>query len=132
MNAWFTRVALFLALFVALPLPMLGLDGVRVPAARFVQLAGGELWSLVSGASGELSVSVTTLVVFHAILYTALLAVVVAGLWKYVLRRLPHRFRDHVTVISVTLLILLGIYDELYETRFHAERERARLHELYR
>jgi len=131
-NSWVTRSVLFLALFIALPLPMLGLDGVRVPAARFVQVAGGELWSFASHGAGELSGTVVALLALHAVLYTALLAAAVGALWHYALRRLPYRFRDHVTVISATLLILIGIYDELYETRFHAATERAGLLELYR
>ena len=132
MNSWVTRSVLFLALFVALPLPMLGLDGVRVPAARFVQVAGADLWRLVSQGTGELSGGVVALVALHAVLYTALLAVAVGALWHYALRRLPYRFRAHLTVIGVTLLVLIGIYDALYETRFHAATDRARLHELYR
>ena len=40
MNPRFSAVVLFVATFLALPLPLLGMDGVVVPPARFVQLAG--------------------------------------------------------------------------------------------
>lgn len=132
MSPRFSQIALFLALFIALPLPMLGLDGVRVPAARFVQLGGSMLglWAVEGGVGVE--GSVTALLVTHAVVYTASLAGLVWALWRFVLSRFPHRFRDHVTVISVTLLILIGAYDELYETGFHHTSAHAQLFELYR
>lgn len=132
MSPRFSQIALFLALFIALPLPMLGLDGVRVPAARFAQLGGSMLWLLWLEGGGGMVGTLTGLLVAHAAVYTALLGGFVWALWRFVLSRLPHRFRDHVTVITVTLLILIGIYDELYETRFHHTSAHARLSELYR
>lgn len=122
---------MFLALFIALPLPMFGLDGVRVPVARFVQLCGSLVWLLLLEGNGGMAGTLAGLFAAHAVAYTALLGVAVWALWKYVLVRLPYRFRDHVTVITVTMLILLGIYDQLYETRFHHTSSQARLSELY-
>jgi len=131
-SPWFTRIALFLALFVAFPFPMFGLEGVRVPAARFVQLAGALVGLLFVEGEGGMASTFAGLLAVHAVVYVALLGVVVWALWKYVLSRLPYRLRDHITVITVTLLILIGIYDQLYETRFHHSSSQARLSELYR
>jgi hypothetical protein len=131
-SPWFTRIALFLALFVAFPFPMFGLDGVRVPAARFVQLAGALVGLVVVEGDGGMATTFAGLFAVHAVVYIVVLGFFVWALWKFVLSRLPYRLRDHITVITVTLLILIGTYDQLYETRFHHTSSQARLSELYR
>jgi hypothetical protein len=123
---------LFLAAFFALPLPLLGLDGVSVPAARFVQLAGAIALLVSAEGTGGMVVGLGLLLGVHALVYTALLAGGGFALARFALPRIHVRLRDHVTVITATLLIALGVYGDLYDTRFHHSSAHAKLLELYR
>jgi len=125
-------VLLFLGAFIALPLPLLGLAGVSVPVARFFQLAGALGWLIALEGSAGMVVPLMTLLLAHAVVYTALIAGAVWALSRFSLRRVPSRLRDHLTVIAVTLLLALGVYAELYDTAFHHASAHAKLLELYR
>ena len=132
MNPRFAAAVIFIAAFIALPLPLLGLDGVVVPAARYWQLAGVlAVLVAIEGTGGMVGLFLGLMTV-HAIVYTLLLGGACWGLGRSVLPRIHHRLRDHITVITATLLISLGIYAELYETRFHHSSANAKLLELYR
>jgi hypothetical protein len=131
-NPRFAATVLFLAAFVALPLPLFGLDGVVVPAARFVQLTGAIALLIALEGTGGMVLTFAALLGAHALVYTGVLAAVAWMLGSRVLPKIPHRLRDHVTVICTTLLLALGVYADLYDTRFHHASAHAKLLELYR
>ena len=131
MSARFSAIVLFVAAFVALPLPMVGFDAV-VPAARYAQLAGAlALLTAQEGTAGMVG-TLCGLLAAHALVYTLLLGGGAFALARLVLARLPMRLRDHVTVIVATLLIVLPIYARWYTTPFHHADAHARWLELYR
>ncbi|MEE3332182.1 MAG: hypothetical protein VX246_15055 [Myxococcota bacterium] len=121
---------LFVAAFIALPLPMFIFEA-SVPAARIAQIALATIALAVSeGTQGIVGMAVA-LFVGQAVLYTALLALAAWASGHYLLARLHHRVRDHVTVILSVLLISIAAYGELYDSRFHHSSPQANLLELY-
>jgi hypothetical protein len=128
----FGATLVFLAAFVALPLPLLGLDGVVVPPARFAQLASVVAVLIALEGTGGMVMAFLALFGGHAVVYSALLGAAAWALARFVLPRLPHRVRDHGVVILASLMLALGTYADLYETRFHHASAHATLLELYR
>jgi len=122
---------LFVASFVALPLPMFVFEA-SVPAARIAQIAVVTIaLAIGEGAQGVVGMA-AALFAGQAVLYTALLAFAAWAFGRYVLARLHHRVRDHLTVILSVLLISIAAYGELYDSRFHHSSPHAKLLELYR
>jgi hypothetical protein len=125
-------IALFVAALAALPLPMFGFDGSSVPAARYWQL-GLVCLQIIAAEGGQGMVGAFAgLLLGHAVVYTTGIALAAAIVTRTLLRRVPLRGRDHILVISVTLLIALGIFARLYATQFHHSSAHAQLLELYR
>ena len=131
MSSRISAGGLFLVMFFVFPLPMVGLEA-SVPAARFAQLGAAAGWlGLTEGTEGMVGVF-AGLLLGHAVGYALILSMGCALLRRYVLGPLHHRVRDHVTVIVSVLLISVGVYGELYDTRFHHTSAHAKLLELYR
>lgn len=122
---------LFVAAFVAFPLPMFVFEA-SVPAARIAQIALAAVALAISEGTQGMVGTAVALFVAQAVFYTALLAVAAWAFGRFVLARLPHRVRDHVTVILSVLLISIAAYAELYDSRFHHSSPHAKLLELYR
>lgn len=126
------RWLVFLALFFAWPLPLVGLDGAVVPAARFAQLAAAISVFVVVEGPGGMAGTMLVLLWAHALVYGLLLY---GGAWLVTaqgLSRLPAGFSFGLAAIAIAGLLAWGALGSPYETLFHHSDVRASLGALYR
>jgi hypothetical protein len=123
---------LFAALVLALPLPMLGLDGSVIPPARYVQLALVMLGLVAHEGTGGMVGMLVWLFVAHAVIYVALLGLAIRVLARPLLARMNASGRRIVVVALSAALLVAGSFAPLYRTQFHHDSARAGLLELYR
>jgi len=126
------RWSIFVALLLAWPVPMIGLDGSMIPVARFAQLAAS-LSVLVSieGAGGMVG-TLGLLLWGHVLVYGVLLW---AGSWlavRFVVGRLSTRLGSLFVVALVVGLLAWGTFGRPYDTIFHHSDAHASLLALYR
>lgn len=129
-QAW-TRNFMFLTLFCVWPLPLLGLDGSLVPAARFLQLGVSLLVLILIEGSGGIVGMITGLMWGHAIGYGILLWIVASLLARFVFSRVDDVVRPRVLFVVMAFLISWGIFGRPYDTQFHHSHAHASLVELY-
>lgn len=129
-TAW-TRTLIFMTLFCVWPLPLLGLGGSLVPAARFLQLGISLLALIVIEGSGGILGMITGLMWGHAIIYGALLWVVASLLARFVFSRVDEIVRTRVVIVVMAFLISWGIFGRPYDSQFHHSDAHASLAELY-
>jgi len=123
---------LFLVAFATVPLPLLGLEGARVPAARFAQLAAVMLGLVWHEGAGGMVGTLVLLFVGHAVVYTGLVALAAWGVARLVLPHLRDEARRTFVVLVAVALLLAASFGQLYDTPFHHASAHARLAELYR
>lgn len=132
MSARSAALVVFLVAFATLPLPMLGIDGARVPAARYVQLAAVLLGLVAHEGTGGLVGELIGLFLAHALVYTGVLAGLAFWLSRKVLPRLPASGRRNLAVVFTITVLVAASFGRLYDTPFHHASAHARLLELYR
>ena len=111
------RRTLFIALFALAPLPMLGIDTVYVPAARYCLLAGVCLAVAVQeGAAGPVAM-LTALFTAHALVWTALLWLLAWGAARG-LARLPAATVRNSLLGAIAVATLLALLFDLYTTPY--------------
>ena len=123
---------LFILLFLILPLPLLGLEGLMVPAARFLQLAAALSILVVIEGSGGMVGSLLLLLWIHALLYGAILY---WGTWivtEKLLPRFAERSRVWLIVGLAVGLVYWGLFGEPFASSFHHTDAHASLIGLYR
>lgn len=129
-----TRVAawiLFAAAFLSVPLPMLGLPGSLVPAARYLEL-GAVLVALLAreGPGGMVGV-IAGLLLAHALVYGLALGLATRFVAAPLLARLQASARGAVALGLALGLLALASTAHLYDSQFHDTSAHARLLELY-
>lgn len=132
MSATWSRNLMFLALFCVWPLPLLGLEGSVVPAARFLQLAVAMLALILIEGTGGVVGTISGLMWAHTILYGAMLWVVATLLARFVFSRAGDVARTRIVVCVMAFLVAWGIWGRPYDTQFHHSEAHASLAELYR
>jgi hypothetical protein len=129
---WMQPRILFFLVFLMLPLPLFGLEGLMVPAARFLQLATALSILVVIEGSGGMVGSLLLLLWIHALFYGAMIY------WgsRVVTRRLLPKFPELVgpwLIASVGVgLACWGLFGEPYASSFHHSEAHASLTRLYR
>lgn len=126
------RQILFILLFLILPLPLVGLDGLMVPAARFLQLATVLSILVVIEGSGGMVGSMLLLLWIHALFYGAMLywgSSIVTG---RLLQKFPERARPWLIAGFGFGLACWGLFGEPYSSSFHHSDAHASLTRLYR
>ena len=125
------RRLLWLALFVALPVPLLGIGIGRVPALHQLELGLLALvFTLVEHARG-FGPLLSALFLGQALVYAVALALV-ARLAARLLSRLPPLVRTRAALLMVTLGLALAIAQPIYRTPYSAHSARASLLGVYR
>ncbi len=125
-----SRLVVWIALVLALPLPLFGLEQAIVPAARSLMLAA--ICLLVIGlesANGVVPV-LAALFLAQALLQLGLLWIA-ARLLVRALARLAPRWRTGLVAAAVALLLLAGSRIELYRTPYRAASLHATLLEVF-
>ncbi|MFK7899008.1 MAG: hypothetical protein AB8G23_24475 [Myxococcota bacterium] len=131
MNQAWTRGLLFVALFLIWPLPLLGLGGSVIPAARFAQLGASLLTLIALEGSGGIIGLITGLMWAHAIVYGGLLWIAATLLSRFVFGRLSPVVRTRVVVVVIAFLAAWATLSRPYDTQFHHTEAHASLAELY-
>ncbi len=129
-HAW-TRNLMFLTLFCVWPLPLLGLEGSFVPAARFLQLGVSLVALILIEGSGGIVGLITGLMLGHAIVYGILLWIGASLLARFVFSRIDDVVRPRVVIVVMAFFIAWGIFSRPYDTQFHHSHAHASLAELY-
>ncbi len=122
----------FLVLCWTFPFPLIGLEGLTVPAARFIQLAASlSILVLLEGAGGMVG-ALLLLLWLHALFYAGLLYALCAIVTRKLLPRAPDRADPWLIVALCVLMIFWGVLGRPYDTSFHHSDAHASLMELYR
>lgn len=130
-QAW-TRNLIFLTLFCVWPLPMLGLEGSVVPAARFLQLGGALLTLILLEGTGGIVGTLTGLMWGHVIVYGGLLWAFATLLSRFVFSRADDVARTRIVICVMAFLVAWGVLGRPYDTQFHHSDAHASLADLYR
>ena len=129
-----TRIAgwlVFVAAFVSLPLPMLGLAGSLVPAARYLELGTVLLVLLAREGAGGMVGVIAGLLLAHAAVYGLALGLVTRLVAVPLLARLPASARGAVALGVAVGLLVVASTAHLYDSQFHDTSAHARLLDLY-
>jgi hypothetical protein len=126
------RQILFILLFLILPLPLLGLDGLMVPAARFFQLATVLSILVVIEGSGGMVGSLLLLLWIHALFYGAMIYWGSSIVTSRLLQKFPERSRPWLIAGFGLGLACWGLFGEPYSSSFHHSDAHASLTRLYR
>lgn len=132
MSARAAAAVIFVAALVTVPLPLLGLAGSFVPAARFGQLAGVVVALIVEEGAGGMVGALAFLLIAHAVVYAVLLAAASWALARFVLAHLTPVLRAAAAVLVAAVLLGVASFAPIYDTQFHHSEPHARLGELYR
>ena len=127
-----TRWTLFLALLWTWPFPLLGLEGMFAPTARFIQLASSLSVLVALEGTGGMVVSLLVLLWTHVLVYSLILFAATSMLVRYALTRFPDRVRTGMTIAAVVALVGWATFGGPYDTMFHHSDAHASLLELYR
>lgn len=123
---------LWAALVVCWPLPLFGLEGSFVPAARYAQLASAlSALALLEGTQGMVGIFLG-LLWGHAVIYAALLLALAAAVVRLATGRLSASGRAGVVAALVTCVLIWGGIVSQLDTQFHHSDAHASLWKLYR
>lgn len=132
MSARAAAATLFVVAALALPFPMLGLDGSFVPVARYAQLSAVLLALIAREGAGGMVGALAGVMVGHAIVYAGLLAGAAWLARRILLDRLSARVRAGLVGVVAVLLLVAASFAPLYDSQFHHTQAHARLWDLYR
>lgn len=123
---------LFAALALVWPLPMVGLEGSRVPVARFAELAAAlSVLVALEGAGGMVGLMLL-LLWGHVLVYGLALYGVSRLVVRFGLSRLPARVGAGAVAAVLVGLLAWGVFGRPYDSLFHHSEAHASLLELYR
>ena len=126
------RWIFFLLFFWILPFPLFGLEGLAVPAARFLQLAASlSVLVMLEGAGGMVG-PLLALLWLHAVAYALILYTGVIIVERWILARLPAHGDRWLLAAMTVALVYWSLAGEPYDTTFHHSDAHASLLELYR
>lgn len=130
MSARTARRLLWLGLFLIAPLPMLWVEPVRVPAARYLELGGICVAVLAVEGAGGVVGTLAGLFVAHALVY-ALLLWGAAWLLARSTARLGNRARARLVLALLLAAVIGAAAFRLYRTPFRAASVHGSLLEVY-
>ena len=126
------RWSFFLLLFGTFPFPLFGLEGLTVPAARFLQLAASLSVLVMLEDAGGMVGPLLALLWLHAVVYALILYASVIIVERWISPRLPAQGGRWLLTGMTLALVYWSSTGELYHTTFHHSDAHASLLELYR
>ncbi len=126
------RWGFFWLLFWTFPFPLLGLEGLLVPAARFFQLAASLTVLVALEWAGGMVGPMLGLLWAHALVYSMTLYVLSRGIERGCAVFLPTHGDRRLLVGLTILLVGWGVLGEPYDSSFHHSDAHASLVALYR
>jgi hypothetical protein len=126
------RWVLFWVMFWTVPFPLFGLEGLAVPAARFVQLAASlSVLVALEGAGGMVGAMLALLCV-HSLIYSMILYLGSVVVERWVAPRFSTHAGRWLLAGLAIVLVTWGLLGTPYDTSFHHSDPHASLIGLYR